>query len=156
MSSVRLIKIVSGGQSGVDRAALDIALKCGIPCGGWCPKGRKAEDGPIEEKYPLRETEDEQYETRTRLNILDSDATLILFQIEPDKGTLLTKELARIYSKPFLEVDLNESRKYNLRKTIEWLENHQAEILNVAGPRESNNPGIYSAAYGFLEALVIS
>ena len=154
MSLITLKKIISGGQSGVDRAALDVALKYNISCGGWCPKGRRAEDGPIEERYPLQEAEDEKYETRTRLNVLSSDATLILFQTVPDKGTILTKELTKVYAKPLLEVDLKESWKYTLQKTMGWLENHQVKTLNIAGPRESNSPGVYSTAFRFLERLV--
>jgi putative molybdenum carrier protein len=76
------IKIVSGGQTGADRAALDWALARGVPCGGWCPKGRKAEDGPIDLKYPLKETPSSSYLQRTEWNVRDSDATVV-FSIEP-------------------------------------------------------------------------
>ena len=99
------LKIVSGGQSGVDRAALDFALQYGILCGGWCPKGRKAEDGKIDEKYPLKETVDDNYNTRTKLNVEHSDGTLIFFKKMPDKGTLLTIKFAEEFNKPVLEVN---------------------------------------------------
>src|SRR3954454_8651242 len=93
--AVMFTKIVSGGQTGVDRAALDVALALGIPCGGWCPKGRKAEDGPIEDRYPLSETPSSDYRQRTLWNIRDSDATLILTWGEPTGGTLLTVKECR-------------------------------------------------------------
>src|SRR5438876_1977372 len=87
-------KIISGGQTGVDRAALDVALELGIPCGGWCPQGRRAEDGVIPARYPLRETPWWGYPQRTEWNVRDSDGTLILAEGEPDRGTVLTRELA--------------------------------------------------------------
>lgn len=90
-----MIKIISGGQTGVDRAALDAALQLGIPCGGWCPKGRKAKDGPIPDRYPLKETESGSYPVRTEMNVRDSDGTLILTWGRPTGGTALTVRLAR-------------------------------------------------------------
>src|SRR5262245_54833883 len=87
-------KIISGGQSGVDRAALDVALELGIPCGGWCPKGRRAEDGPLPDRYPLDETQTSFYPERTRRNVRDSDGTLILADGAAKGGTALTIELA--------------------------------------------------------------
>src|SRR5688572_16678238 len=94
------MKIISGGQTGVDRAALDVALELGLPCGGWCPKGRKAEDGVIDPKYPLQETSTDDYPQRTEKNVQDSDATLILTRGKPDGGTALTRSLAREHKKP--------------------------------------------------------
>src|SRR6266852_5932705 len=102
-------KIVSGGQTGVDRAALDVALELGIPCGGWCPKGRRAEDGSIPDHYPLRETSTAFYPQRTEWNVRDSDGTLVLTLGRPDGGTALTIELARRLPKPFLAVNLKKS-----------------------------------------------
>src|SRR5262245_55320595 len=102
------LEIRSGGQTGVDRAALDVALELGLPCGGWCPRGRRAEDGPIPDHYPLRETRSPAYPVRTRWNVRDSDGTLILTRGRPDRGTLLTEELARDMGKPLLVVGLNE------------------------------------------------
>ena len=99
-TAARLEKIVSGGQTGVDRAALDVAMSLGIPCGGWCPKGRKAEDGRIPDRYPLRETDSASYRKRTILNVADSDGTLILAVGELRGGTLATKRAASELRKP--------------------------------------------------------
>ncbi len=103
-----LEKIISGGQTGVDRAALDAALQCGFPCGGWCPKGRRAEDGRIDDRYPLSETPKRRYQQRTEWNVRDSDGTLILATGELTGGTLLTARLAEEYERPLFYVDLSE------------------------------------------------
>ena len=100
-------KIVSGGQTGVDRAALDVALELGVACGGWCPKGRRAEDGTIAERYPLTETSTRAYPERTRRNVLDSDGTLILARGRPTGGTALTIKIAAETGKPCFIVDLS-------------------------------------------------
>lgn len=133
-------QIVSGGQTGVDRAALDVALAAGIPCGGWCPAGRRAEDGPISCDYPLRETEEFAYDVRTRRNIEDSDGTLIISPRPLTGGTALTRKLAREIGKPLLII---EPTGLFLSQLIEqWLKDHKIRVLNVAGPRESTSPGI--------------
>jgi hypothetical protein len=144
-------KVISGGQTGVDRAALDVALELGLPCGGWCPKGRRAEDGPIPERYPLEETSTADYPQRTEQNIRDSDGTLILTVGVPDRGTALTKKLARRLKKPLLVVDLD--RPPELAEVLEWMEGHHVRVLNVAGPRESSCPGIYESAMAFLRRV---
>src|SRR5262245_50786528 len=97
-------KIVSGGQTGADRAALDVALELGLPCGGWCPRGRLAEDGPIASKYPLQETQSRDYPPRTKRNVQDSDGTLILTWGNPDRGTILTAKLAQELGKLYKEM----------------------------------------------------
>ena len=132
----RGLEIISGGQTGVDRAALDAALELGIPCGGWCPKGRKAEDGPIPERYPLKETDSSSYPVRTEMNVRDSDGTLILTWGRPTGGTALTIRLARRHGKPCLVVDLKKPPDPSSLRA--WLEKKQIGVLNVAGPRESN------------------
>src|SRR2546423_11212579 len=99
-------KIISGGQTGVDRAALDVALELGLPCGGWCPRGRRAADGVIPEHYPLKETATADYPERTEANVRAADATLIFTRGKPDRGTALTYELARRLNKPCYLVDL--------------------------------------------------
>jgi hypothetical protein len=143
-----LAKIVSGGQTGVDRAALDVALELGIPCGGWCPRGRRAEDGPIDARYPLKETETDIYPVRTRWNVRDSDGTLILTRGQPDRGTALTQDIATRMGKPLLVVDLDGNPDGD--EFQGWLEEHGIVVLNVAGPRESSQPGIYAEAADLL------
>ncbi len=143
-----LRRLISGGQTGVDRAALDVALALGIPCGGWCPQGRRAEDGPIDPRYPLEETSWSGYPQRTEWNVRDSDGTLILPQGKPDGGTALTLELARRMGKPVLVVDLAEP--VEMESVWDWVRGHSIGTLNVAGPRESSCPGIYAEARAWL------
>ena len=147
----RPAKIVSGGQSGVDRAALDAAIGLGIPHGGWCPRGRLAEDGPIPERYALEETATADYRERTERNVLDSDATLILHPGRVRGGTLLTRRLASRHDKPCLAIDLAEPGEASV--VYRWLRANRVKVLNVAGPRESQSPGIAALAEGFLESL---
>jgi hypothetical protein len=146
------LKIVSGGQTGVDRAALDVALRLGLPCGGWCPRGRRAEDGAIPERYPLVETPDARYPQRTRWNVRDSDATLVLHSGPPRGGTALTLRLLARTGKPALRVDLDgESDPAALG---EWIGRLGIRVLNVAGPRESEAPGVGGKAARFLEGAL--
>jgi hypothetical protein len=154
MSGEMVAKIISGGQTGVDRAALDVALELGLPCGGWCPKGRRAEDGPIPERYPLRETSSPAYPQRTRCNVLDSDGTLILMRGRPTGGTALTLQIAAENAKPYLVIDLNGELDPVRVRT--WCRTHQIRVLNVAGARESETPGIYDLAGRFLRAILSS
>jgi hypothetical protein len=141
-------RLVSGGQTGVDRAALDVALALGIPCGGWCPLGRRAEDGVIPERYPLHETPWWGYPQRTEWNVRDADATLILTRGAPDGGTALTVELAGRHHKPSLVIDLADP--IDLDAVRRWVEQHRVRVLNVAGPRESSCPGIHAEATAWL------
>ena len=143
-----MLKIISGGQTGVDRAALDVALKLGIQCGGFCPKGRKSEDGAIPEKYPLTETQSDNYPERTELNVKTGDATLILIAGNPDRGTQLTIDLCKRHNKPCLVMDLNDEKE---RVDIKlWIDKNKIGNMNVAGNRESISPGIQEKAYQFL------
>jgi len=146
-----VLKVVSGGQTGVDRAALDAARAAGLPCGGWCPRGRLAEDGPIDPGYPLVETPGADYAERTEWNVRDSDGTLVVARGRPTGGTALTMTLARRRAKPLLVVDL--SRGPSPEEVARWIEARAIGTLNVAGPRESQRPGIGREAQGFLEAL---
>ena len=145
-------KIVSGGQTGVDRAALDVALDWGLPVGGWCPRGRRAEDGTIPARYPLRETESGQYDVRTRRNVRDSDGTLVLNCGQPVGGTALTVAAAEQAGKPVYIADLNLHP--SPQPVVDWLRLHKIETLNVAGPRESTIPGIGQRAAEFLTSLL--
>ena len=145
-------RVISGGQTGVDRAALDVALELGIPCGGWCPRGRRAEDGRIPERYPLRETLSAGYAQRTEWNVRDADGTLVLHRGALRGGTALTVALARRLGKPCLTADL--AAGVDLAAVLDWLAAQQVAILNVAGPRESHAPGIGGEARALLRRLL--
>ena len=145
------MKIISGGQSGVDRAALDVALELGIPCGGWCPNGRLAEDGVIASKYPLEQTPLVQYQQRTEWNARDSDGTLILTIGKPEGGTLLTMDFARKHKRPCLVVDL--ALPGGVQAVKDWILGHNIQALNVAGPRASKQPDVYGRAAVVLKAI---
>ncbi|MCB1771647.1 MAG: putative molybdenum carrier protein [Candidatus Competibacteraceae bacterium] len=145
------LKIVSGGQTGVDRAALDVSLSLGLVVGGWCPKGRRAEDGRIPDRYPLTETAEMDYETRTRRNVEDSDGTLILNRGKLEGGTALTADLARKIGKPCWIVALESGIEPATFR--DGLTAHPITMLNVAGPRGSQRPGVYAAAYQCLGSL---
>jgi hypothetical protein len=146
-----LQRIVSGGQTGVDRAALDVARDLRIRRGGWCPRGRRAEDGPIPPCYELNESLSDEYPQRTEWNVRDSDGTLILTRGSPRGGTALTIRLARKLDKPCLVLDLTqEPTRAELRQ---WVEINSIRVLNVAGPRESTQKGIYHQARRVLGEL---
>ena len=147
-----LKRIISGGQTGVDRAALDVALELGIPCGGWCPKGRLAEDGKIAAHYPLQETSTAQYQVRTEWNVRDSDATLILNLGGLEGGSALTEVLANGYGSPCMVVDLESDQ--DVERVLCWLASNRVSTLNVAGPRGSKRPDVYRLAVDFLHILL--
>ncbi|HEX5038022.1 MAG TPA: putative molybdenum carrier protein [bacterium] len=148
-----LTRILSGGQTGVDRAALDVARDFGLARGGWCPKGRKAEDGKIDAVYPLEETPSADYAQRTEWNVRDADGTLVLSWGKPDGGTALTLEIARRLEKPLLHFDLTVG--IDPRRFEAWVDEEGIAALNVAGPRESREPGkIHATASGALRTLL--
>ena len=134
------IKIISGGQTGVDRGALDAALELDFPCGGYCPEGRMAEDGVIEDHYPLIEIPGGSYEDRTRKNVEESDGTLIISPEELSGGTKLTKEICEQLGKPYLQITLVEESDELLNS---FVLDFDIKSLNVAGPRESEWKGGY-------------
>lgn len=138
----RELRIISGGQTGVDRGALDAAIETGVPHGGFCPSGRLAEDGEIPSRYHLKETESRSYSVRTEANVKLADGTLILCHGAPSGGTKLTLQLAMQHQRPFLVVDLSSSSDYPASLIATWVESHDIATLNVAGPRESGSPGI--------------
>ncbi|MFO1113675.1 MAG: putative molybdenum carrier protein [Rhodospirillales bacterium] len=146
-----LTRIISGGQTGVDRAALDAAMAHGIACGGWVPRGRRAEDGRLPPRYPLRETRSSAYAERTRLNVRDADATLILTRGRSSGGTALTIDLpascgGRISSSILPPMPIRRQRGHGSPPC--------RCVLNVAGPRESGCPGIFEEARAFLDAML--
>ena len=144
-------QVVSGGQTGVDRAALDVALRLKIPCGGWCPKERLAEDGPLDKRYPLKETPSAEYAERTMWNVRDSDGTLILTLGPPTNGTAFTLACAESLGKPRFVVDFQEAA--DTLPVGEWIESNGLNILNIAGPRASKCPAIYDETARFLSRL---
>jgi len=146
------LKIISGGQTGVDRAALDVAMELGIECGGWCPAGRQAEDGPIAERYPLRETPSADPAQRTEWNVRDSDATLILTSGAGSPGTELALSTARRLRRPVYSFHAGSPEDVGMFRR--WLQVYRVSTLNVAGPRESESPGIYATARRILTALL--
>lgn len=144
-------RIISGGQTGVDRAALDAARQCGISIGGYCPKGRRAEDGKIPAPYPLTELATADYPTRTRRNARAADATLILTRGPLSGGSAYTALVAQRQRKPLLVIDLMSRPRVATVRT--WIATNAVRTLNVAGPRESKAPGIYRQAKRFLLLL---
>lgn len=145
-------KVISGGQTGVDRAALDVAMELGISCGGWCPTGRKAEDGAIPARYPIEELPSRGYRPRTVRNVLESDGTLILFRDALTGGSAFTAEVARKHDKLCYAVNL--SAPVDPSDVRIWIRQHSIRTLNIAGPRESHVPGIHADAAAYLRAAL--
>lgn len=149
--------IISGGQTGADRAALDAALAAGVPCGGWCPPRRKAEDGPISERYPLRCMETGGYLERTRQNVLDSDGTLIVTFDAPHGGTAATIGMCRRAAKPMLIVDgAKLAADAAAREAAGFVRENAIQCLNVAGPRGSRESRSYPFTLAMVSALLAS
>jgi hypothetical protein len=146
-----IARIVSGGQSGVDRAALDFAIARGIAHGGWCPRGRRSETGRIPDLYQLTETESSAYPVRTEMNVLDSDGTLIIARGPPQGGTRRTLDLCVEHAKPAFVADLQAP--LGPQAFAQWVRDNRIGVLNVAGPRESEAPGIGKEAQEALQAL---
>lgn len=152
----RTLTIISGGQTGVDRAALDAALQVGMPVDGWCPRGRLTEDGPLPAKYPLRETPSPNYAQRTEWNVRDSDGTLILSYGRLLGGTALTRRLAEKLQRPHLRINLAEptERRGAAQRILSWCKEHSIVLLNIAGPRGSTDPQLYGLARRLLLRLM--
>ena len=147
-------RIVSGGQTGVDRGALDAAIALGIAHGGWCPAGRLSEDGSIPSRYELVETDSSEYPVRTEMNVIDSDATLIVYEKKLKGGTLLTRRICQTQNKPYCALRLDdgtpEKRQQAIDTARQWLDDVRPQTLNIAGPRESSHPGIAERTLQFL------
>lgn len=156
-----LTTIVSGGQTGVDRAALDAAVECRLPIAGWCPKGRRSEQGPIPPQYDLKETAARSYSVRTEWNVRDSDGTLVIVMDKVTSGTKLTVGLARKAAKPLQIVKLRPDESGSLFRdenslteqidsVVDWIYQHRIRVLNVAGPRGSSHKDVYADAMDFM------
>jgi hypothetical protein len=146
-------KIISGGQTGADRAALDFAIEHNIPHGGWIPKGRKTEDGVLLDKYQLQEMPTDSYPRRTEKNVLDSDGTLIVSHGFLTGGSALTTSFAEKHGKPYIHIDLEITPFPEAASMIrEWIKHYNIKVMNVAGPRASKDPLIYAAVVELLEA----
>jgi hypothetical protein len=147
-------KIVSGGQTGADRAALDFSIKHNIPHGGWIPKGRLAEDNPLPDHYHLREMPTSSYPARTERNVIDSDGTLIISHGKLAGGSDLTRKFAILHGRSWLHIDLNQTDHTDAAAKIkEWIVQEEIEILKVTGPRASKDPHIYHKVMEILELV---
>jgi DNA polymerase III psi subunit len=145
-------EIISGGQTGADQAALDVAIKFAIPHGGWIPKGRRTENGPLPHQYKLKEMPTISYYKRTEQNVLDSDATLLISHGKLTGGSYYTRRMAKHYHRPWLHIDLNKINGFEAAKRINsWILKNDIEKLNVAGPRVSEDPKIYQAAFDLIQ-----
>ena len=152
-----LTKIISGGQTGADQGALDAAIKLGLPHGGWLPKGRPTEEGPLDEKYKLQEMPTASYSARTEKNVVDSDGTVILSHTEElSGGSKLIQDLARRHWKPCLHINLSEVPAFIASSEINtWVREHNIKVLNVGGPRASKDPDIYRDTYYVIQGTIL-
>jgi hypothetical protein len=147
-------KIISGGQTGADRAALDAAIKLGIRHGGWIPKGRLTENGPLPGKYKLTEMPVTSYALRTEQNVKDSNGTLIISHGKLTEGSDYTRKMALKHNRPWLHIDLNKTPAFKAANLIQtWIKENTIEILNVAGPRESKDKSIYQDVSKLIETI---
>lgn len=148
-------KIISGGQTGADRAALDAAIKFNIEHGGWVPKGRKTENGIVPETYRMQEMDTADYAARTRRNVMDSDGTVLLARGPLSRGTLLTQKIARQVDAPCCHIDLLAMDEFEGALLLNsFVTESDIRVLNVAGPRLSGDPGIYRSVKAVIEALI--
>jgi hypothetical protein len=147
-----LDKVVSGGQTGVDRAALDAAMERGIACGGWCPAGRHADDGRIPDRYPLQETVDMDHTVRTEHNVRDSDGTLMFYRGSLQGGTAYAVLMARHLGRPVLAVNLDD--RVDIPGIARWVAHNGIRVLHIGGQREGGSPGIYQSAHRLIGELL--
>jgi hypothetical protein len=149
------VKIISGAQTGVDRAALDVALKHGIDCGGWCPAGRRDELGRIPDRYPMSELPGGSYADRTRANVRDSQASIIFYCREIEGGTKYAMECCRELNRPYLLIDAaSTTEQHSATAVVAFVREHKIDIVGVGGPRASEWPDGYDYAYRVLERFL--
>lgn len=154
-SAAMIQKIISGGQTGADRAALDFAIANNIAHGGWVPRGRRAEDGALPPGYRLIETVSNRYAVRTEQNVLAADGTLIVSFGILSHGSLLTKRLAQRHGKPCLWIDRDQGpQDWAVELVRSWIMDNAIGVLNVAGPRASKDHRIYDAVFQLLHSLM--
>ena len=146
-----LEKVLSGGQTGVDRAALDVAIEMGVAHGGWCPAGRDADDGVIPDKYQLTETAEQDHTVRTENNVKDADGTLMIYRGELHGGTAYAIEMAKHLNKPVLALNLDQD--IDVEEVFDWVQSNNIRIINIGGQRETKNPGIYFQSRKILSKL---
>jgi len=153
---IRKRKIISGGQTGADQGAIDAALKYSFPCGGWIPKGRLTENGPLPDEYKLKEMPTKNYPARTEKNVLASDGTVIITNGKLTGGSALTKKLAKKHKRPYLHINLNETPAFLASSEINaWINENNIEILNVAGSRASKDPQIYEDTKYIIQGVIL-
>jgi len=151
-STPSVFTIISGGQTGADRAGLDVAIARGIPHAGWCPKGRKSEDGPLPGCYQLTETRNASYLVRTERNVADSDATVLFTPGALTGGSKRTAEFAKIHGRPLLHIAVEKaSDDFSVDRIVAFLSVYPITRLNVAGSRESKAPGIHANVFRLLD-----
>jgi NOL1/NOP2/fmu family ribosome biogenesis protein len=154
---IRLERIVSGGQTGADQAALDVAIELGIPHGGWVPKGRRTEQGPLPEKYRMKEMPTDSYPKRTEQNVIDSDGTLIISHGGLKEGSDYTRRMAAKHGKPWIHIDADKhSVEVAVQMIRTWISGNDIEVLNVAGPPASKDAQIYATTKTLLKAVLFS
>jgi len=152
---MRIQKIVSGGQTGADQAALDFAIAANLRHGGWIPKGRLTEEGPLPERYQLQEMPTESYPQRTEQNVLDSDGTLIISHGILTGGSALTLDLAVRHGKPHLHLDMQRTEMHDAKQLVtSWITENKINVLNVAGAKISKDPEIYDVTIKVLQAIL--
>lgn len=150
-----MLKIISGGQTGVDRAVLDVALKHGIDCGGWCPAGRLDEFGRIPDRYPVKELDHGSFAERTLQNVRNSDGSLVIYLEQLRGGTQFTLQCCRELKRPHKLIDAAKKPAEEAAKSIlDFVRERKIDILNVAGPRQSEWPGGYDYAFRMLEIFL--
>lgn len=148
-----LTKVISGGQTGVDRAGLDWGEIHCLPIGGYCPDDCRAEDGTVPERYGLIPLESGGYRERTEANVVASDGTLVLNTGALSGGTQMTVSFAKKHGKPYLLVQLDEATCVPPEECLQWLRTYAIHCLNIAGPRASKTAGIYDLSRAYLEKL---